>query len=80
MEIGRALLARFPESFHVWAVTTNARLLAGERLHSEDEIPGIFADKAAAWQLLACSLSGMDDEEGAVRVIGIALGKQDCSF
>ncbi|WP_448197336.1 tetratricopeptide repeat protein [Pseudomonas putida] len=80
VEIGRALLARFPESFHVWAVTTNARLLAGERLHSEDEIPGIFADKAAAWQLLACSLSGMDDEEGAVRVIGIALGKQDCSF
>ena len=45
VEIGRALLVRFPESFHVWAVTTNARLLAGERLLSEDEIPGILVTR-----------------------------------
>lgn len=80
VDIGQALLERFPQSFHVWAVTTNARLLAGERLSGEDDIPSIFADKASAWQLLASSLSGMDDDEGAVRVIRIALDKQDCSF
>ncbi|HGY9639947.1 MULTISPECIES: PIN domain-containing protein [Pseudomonas] len=80
VDIGRVLLDRFPESFHIWAVTTNARLLAGERLTSEDEIPSIFADKASAWQLLASSLSGMDDDEGAVRFIRIAMEKKDCTF
>lgn len=79
LEIGRAMLERFPESFTVWAVTTNARLLAGERL-DENDIPSNFADKAAAWQLIASSLAGMGDDDGAVRAIRIALDKPDSSF
>gem|GEM_PF-3014641 len=79
VEIGRAMLERFPESYTVWAVATNARLLVGERLN-ENEIPSIFAEKAAAWQLVASSLGERGDDDAAVRVIRIALDKPDCSF
>ncbi|MFJ4192514.1 tetratricopeptide repeat protein [Pseudomonas sp. NPDC089534] len=79
VEIGTTLLERFPESFIVWATTTNARILAGERVN-EDDIPSAFVDKAAAWQLVASSYAGADDDQGALRAMRIALDKPDCSF
>lgn len=79
VETGLVLLKRFPESFVVWVATTNARLLAGERIR-EDDIPDAFTDLASAWQLVACSLAGADDDEGAVRAIRVALDKPDSSF
>ncbi len=77
--IGETLTARFPESFIVWAAMANARIIAGEQLNEAD-VPNAFIDKAAAWQLVASSYAGREDDAGAIRVIRIALSKPDSSF
>lgn len=77
--IGETLIARFPESFIVWAAMANARIIAGEQLNEAD-VPSAFIDKAAAWQLIASSYAGREDDAGAIRVIRIALSKPDSSF
>jgi len=77
--IGETLSERFPESFIVWAAMANARIIAGEQLNEAD-VPSAFIDKAAAWQLVASSYAGRDDDAGAIRVIRIALSKTDSSF
>ncbi|MGO3987233.1 hypothetical protein ABI582_23015 [Pseudomonas sp. SAS7] len=77
--IGETLSARFPESFIVWSALANARIIAGEQLNEAD-VPSAFIDKAAAWQLVASSYAGREDDAGAIRIILIALSKPDTSF
>lgn len=79
VETGLTLLKRFPDSFFVWVATTNARVIAGQRIY-ETDVPDAFKDMASAWQLVACSLAAEDDDEGAIRVIRVALEKPDSSF
>lgn len=75
---GLSLLKRFPESFFVWVATTNARLMSGQ-LIQEDDVPEAFQGMASAWQMVACSYAGADDDEGAVRAILVAMEKPDSS-
>ncbi|VXC80575.1 conserved hypothetical protein [Pseudomonas sp. 9AZ] len=79
LELGQALLVRFPDSFAVWQIVTNARVMNQEKLTQED-IPAAFQDKSGAWQMLASSLAIADDDEGAIRVIKTALEQSDASI
>ncbi|QVE19532.1 tetratricopeptide repeat protein [Pseudomonas cichorii] len=65
IQVGQEAIARFPDSYSVWVALTNARLLNREQLTTE-EIPETFRDKSGAWQLLASSMAGAGDDEGAV--------------
>ncbi|RWU17258.1 hypothetical protein DM813_28290 [Pseudomonas alkylphenolica] len=79
LEAGKALNAKFPESFAVWQIVTNARVMNREVLTAE-EIPAAFVDMAAPWQMLASSRASQDDDAGAVSAIEIALEKTDASI
>lgn len=79
LEVGQELMQRFPESFAVWQIVTNARVMNRQVL-TEDDIPLAFADMAGAWQMLASSLASAEDDEGAIRAIEIALEKPDASI
>lgn len=77
--VGASLTKRFPESFIVWTAMANARIIANEQLNDSD-IPSAFIDKATAWQLIASSYAGREDDANAIRAIRIALSKPDSSF
>ncbi len=79
LEVGQALMVRFPDSFAVWQIVTNARVMNQEKL-TQGDIPTAFQDKSGAWQMLASSLAIADDDEGAIRAIKTALEQPDASI
>lgn len=79
IQVGQDAIARFPDSYSVWVALTNARLLNREQLTAE-EIPGAFCDKSGAWQMLASSMAGAGDDEGAVGAIRTAMEQSDSSI
>ena len=79
LKAGQVALARFPESYSVWVAFTNARVLNREHL-TEEELPAAFRDKSGAWQMLASSMAGAGDDEGAVSAIKMAMEQPDSSI
>ena len=79
IQVGQAAIVRFPDSYSVWVALTNARLLNREQLTAE-EIPKAFRDKSGAWQMLASSMAGAGDDEGAVGTIRKAMEQSDSSI
>ncbi|MDR6958427.1 transcription elongation GreA/GreB family factor [Pseudomonas brassicacearum] len=78
IDVGQGLLKRFPESFAVWQILTNARVINHERL-SQADIPVAFQDKSSAWQMLASSYAMAEESENAIRAIETALLQSDAS-
>lgn len=78
IEVGQSLLAQFPDSFAVWQIVTNARVMNHEMLF-ESDIPSAFQDKSSAWQMLASSLAMAEENESAIRAIKAALEQSDAS-
>lgn len=78
IEVGQGLLVRFPDSFAVWQIVANARVMNHERLTHAD-IPTAFQDRSSAWQMLASSLAMAEENEAAIQAIETALQKSDAS-
>lgn len=79
LELGKELTVKFPDSFAIWQVVTNARVMNGEII-DEADIPGAFRDKSSTWQILASSLAQANDDEGAVRAVKTAIEQADASI
>lgn len=79
IEVGQAAIVRFPESYSVWVALTHARLLNKEQLAIED-LPEAFRDKSGAWQMLASSMAGAGNDEGAIATILKAMEQSDSSI
>jgi tetratricopeptide (TPR) repeat protein len=75
----RAAQERFPDSISVWLALTNARTLAGEAVGADD-IPPIYQGYAAAYLVVAAGIRRAGDLAEALRLVTIAVGKEDANF
>lgn len=78
LHFGQTAWARFSDSYSVWIALTNARILSRKQLTAA-EIPEAFRDKSGPWQMLASSMAGSGNDEGAIEAIKKAMEQSDSS-